>query len=208
MYQVILFDVDNTLLKTDAAVWATVKVIFKRLSIPVTEKETRKLMGLSAVEIFQKLGSPDPEQTVKDYGKEFLKHQDLVREFPEVEPLFAELKKRNIQIGIVTSKTHYGWQTQVAQYNFAKQGDKIIVSEDTKEHKPNPEPILAGMRKFPGVPKDQFLYVGDAQYDMQAAHAAGIDFGNAKWGAIPGADFQDAEYIFETPLSVLNAFKK
>lgn len=208
MYQVVLFDVDNTLLRTDLAVWATVKPIFERLAIPVTEEKTRKLMGLSAVEIFKTFGSPDPEQTVRDYGEEFLKHQELVQEFPGIDTLFAELKKQHVEIGMVTSKTRYGWKTQVAQYKFANQSDKVVVAEDTEKHKPNPDPILAGMRKFPGISKSQFLYIGDAPYDMQAAHAAGIDFGNAKWGSIPGANFKDAEYIFESPLEVLKVLKK
>ncbi|WP_412988934.1 HAD family hydrolase [Pediococcus siamensis] len=204
MYQVILFDVDNTLLKTDEAVWATVEAVFNRLDIPVTKQETRQLMGLSAVEIFRKLGSPDPEQTVQDYGQEFLHHQDLVHEFSGITQLFETLRRRNVKIGIVSSKTRYGWQTQVASYPFAKYTDQVVLAEDTQQHKPNPEPLLAGMKKFPEVSRQQFLYIGDAMYDMQAAHAAGIAFGNAKWGAIPGVDFKAAEYVFETPLEVIN----
>lgn len=113
MYQVILFDVDNTLLKTDVAVWETVKKVFGRLEIPVSEKQTRRLMGLSAVEIFEKLGAPNPKQTVQDYGEEFLKHQDLVSVFPGVNELFKTLQAKGISIGIVTSKTKYGWQVSV-----------------------------------------------------------------------------------------------
>ncbi|GEL15355.1 HAD family hydrolase [Pediococcus cellicola] len=203
MYQVILFDVDNTLLKTDEAVWATVQSVFGRMHIPVTKTQTRQLMGLSAVEVFKKLGSPDPAQTVVDYGQEFLHHQDLVREFTGIDALFAKLHTKRTKVGIVTSKTRYGWQSQVAKYPFAKDTDQVVVAEDTSKHKPNPEPLLAGMAKFPDIVKEQFLYVGDAQYDLQAAHAAGIDFGNAKWGAIPNADFKEAEYIFETPLEIL-----
>ncbi|GEL90062.1 HAD family hydrolase [Pediococcus parvulus] len=203
MYQVILFDVDNTLLKTDVAVWETVKKVFGRLEIPVSEKQTRRLMGLSAVEIFEKLGAPNPKQTVQDYGEEFLKHQDLVSVFPGVNELFKTLQAKGISIGIVTSKTKYGWQTQVAQYGFTKYAEQVVVAEDTKQHKPNPAPLIAGMNKFPQVAKNQFLYIGDAQYDMQAAHAAGIDFGNAKWGAIPSADFAKADYVFEEPLDLL-----
>lgn len=203
MYKVILFDVDNTLLRTDKAVWETEKAVFDRLSIPVSKQQARQLMGLSAVEIFKKLGSPDPKQTVQEYGKEFLRHQNLVEEFSGVTVLFETLQNLAVKIGIVTSKTRYGWQTQVAQYEFTKFADQVVVAEDTKQHKPHPEPLIAGMKKFPQFTKDQFLYVGDAQYDMQAAHAAGIDFGNAKWGAIPNADFSDAEYIFEEPLDLL-----
>ncbi|GAB5051387.1 HAD hydrolase-like protein [Pediococcus ethanolidurans] len=113
MYKVILFDVDNTLLRTDKAVWETEKAVFDRLSIPVSKQQARQLMGLSAVEIFKKLGSPDPKQTVQEYGKEFLRHQNLVEEFSGVTALFEALQNLAVKIGIVTSKTRYGWQTQV-----------------------------------------------------------------------------------------------
>jgi phosphoglycolate phosphatase-like HAD superfamily hydrolase len=42
---------------------------------------------------------------------------------------------------------------------------------------------------------------------MQSAHAAGVDFANAGWGAIPANDFSEAEYILKTPNDLLEIVK-
>ena len=49
-----------------------------------------------------------------------------------------------------------------------------IATRDDAPHKPHPDSILNIARKF-AVPASQTLMIGDYLYDLQAAHAAGVD---------------------------------
>ena len=55
-----------------------------------------------------------------------------------------------------------------------KQYFKISVSyQDTKNHKPHPEPLLLSAEKL-GVLPEECVYVGDVENDVVAAKAAGM----------------------------------
>jgi len=66
--------------------------------------------------------------------------------------------------------------------------------------KPAADPLLFAARHF-GISPTEILFLGDAPYDMQCAHAAGAKGALAVWGTtdptIP------ADYYPPTPLDVL-----
>lgn len=50
-----------------------------------------------------------------------------------------------------------------------------VAAEDTKKHKPYPEPLLFAAEKL-GLAPAECIYIGDAESDLQAARAAGMNF--------------------------------
>ena len=58
----------------------------------------------------------------------------------------------------------------------------IVNADDTKEHKPSPEPLLKYLEKA-GITPEEAMYIGDSQHDMLCAKKAGVDFVLAGWGA-------------------------
>jgi phosphoglycolate phosphatase-like HAD superfamily hydrolase len=61
--------------------------------------------------------------------------------------------------------------------------DVFVTMEDTAEHKPHPAPLLKGLELLGNVPPQKAAYVGDAPFDVAAAHAAGMISVAVSWGA-------------------------
>jgi pyrophosphatase PpaX len=61
--------------------------------------------------------------------------------------------------------------------------DRFVTLEDTKEHKPHPEPLLRALELLGGVPKERAAYVGDSPFDVEAAKAAYLTSVAVSWGA-------------------------
>ncbi|MBQ4088370.1 MAG: HAD hydrolase-like protein, partial [Clostridia bacterium] len=79
-----------------------------------------------------------------------------------------------------------------------------VCADHTEKHKPEPEPLLKYM-ELTGAKPDEVLYIGDSKYDEMCAHAAGVDFALATWGAtdltLP-AEWKPAE-----PMEIANIVK-
>ena len=71
--------------------------------------------------------------------------------------------------------------------------DLFVTMEDTREHKPHPEPLLKGLELVGNVPKDRAVYVGDSPFDVQAAKAAGLRSVAVSWGAFSEDTLREAE---------------
>jgi pyrophosphatase PpaX len=61
----------------------------------------------------------------------------------------------------------------------------VIGMEDTKRHKPDPDPILEALARLDAAPADA-AYVGDSPFDVQAAKSAGVYAVAVAWGGIHG----------------------
>lgn len=204
-YKLVLFDLDNTLMETAPAGVATLQLVLADEGIDVTKQQIRKLLGLPGVQMAEHLGAPDPITTVKNFNERIGENSNLMKEFNGVNKMIQKLQKNGLQVGIVTSKMKVVYQKQSEFYPFSKIIDKVVYQDDTKKHKPNADPLLFALDKyFKGISPEQTLYVGDALYDMKSAHAANMDFANAGWGAIPGDDFSEAEFVFKQPIELAN----
>lgn len=93
--------------------------------------------------------------------------------FEGMQTVLDTLYARGFAWGIVTNKP--GWLTDALLRDLAiSPSPHCAVSGDTTEHrKPHPGPILHACRAL-GIDPAQAIYVGDAERDIQAAHAAGM----------------------------------
>jgi pyrophosphatase PpaX len=61
--------------------------------------------------------------------------------------------------------------------------DVVIAYEDTERHKPDPDPVLAGIARLDAEPSEA-AYVGDSPFDIRSAKAAGAFAVAVGWGGI------------------------
>ena len=106
---------------------------------------------------------------------------DLIRPFPGIETLLAQLKDAGAELGIVTSRTHSELELVFRPFSLLDFFSVIICADDTSEHKPSPAPLLKYMEKA-GAGPEQVLYVGDSAQDMECAGRAGTAGALAVWG--------------------------
>ncbi len=186
----VLFDLDGTLLDTAPDMVGALNVLRHEGGLAaVPFASARDLVSHGAARLV-KLGFPhaDPAQMqrlIKRYLEIYGRAVGAqTRLFPGMDAVLAALALRGLKAGIVTNKP--GWLTRPLLEELGLTGAfACVVSGDTvSERKPHPLPLLHAAREA-GVAAGECLYVGDAERDIQAAHAAGMPALVAVYGYIP-----------------------
>ena len=197
MLKAALFDFDGTLVDTTEMIYQGMRhaagTVLGRDDIP---RET----------LLANVGQPLPRQMeLLDAAKAELlleayrhhheeNHDALIQEFPQVAEALSRLRSAGIKVAVVTSKRQVS--VEMALNNFPDLRnvvDRFVTMEDTKEHKPHPEPLWRGLELLGGVPREEAVYVGDSPFDVEAAKAAGLTSVAVSWGAFSEDRLREAE---------------
>lgn len=197
MLKAALFDFDGTLVDTT-------EMIFQSMRHATTSVLGRD--DLTREQLLANVGQPLPRQMelfdaekaellLEAYRAHHEEHHDaLIAEFPGIEDALNRLRAAGVTVAVVTSKRRRS--VEMALKSFPGLGpvvDRFVTMEDTKEHKPHPEPLLRGLELVGNVPKEQAAYVGDSPFDVQAAKAAGLRSVAVSWGAFSEDTLREAE---------------
>lgn len=185
--EVVLFDLDGTLLDSAPDMLATVNVMRARRDVaPMTLAQIRPFVSRGARAM---ASAAFPEWTgdeVIDAVPEFLAvyADELGRHcapFAGIEALLAAIENQDGRWGIVTNKPEglardllpmLGWDVRCA----------VLVGGDTlAERKPHPLPLLHSAEAL-GIAPSRCAYVGDDRRDIESARAAGMPSIAALWG--------------------------
>ena len=181
MYKHIVFDVDGTLINTEYAVLHslqdTLKVVLNK-TYEISELEF--VLGITGEAAIKQLGIANISKTVDLWNKNLSKYKNSVCVFDEIIDLLKKLSA-DYKLGIVTSKTKAEFDEEVSHFGLNRYFDVIVCADDTKKHKPHPEPLLKYI-ELAKAKNTETLYIGDSIYDMQCAKSCGVDFAFAKWG--------------------------
>ncbi|MGC6401738.1 phosphoglycolate phosphatase [Sphingomonas sp. FW199] len=120
------------------------------------------------------------------YGAHLSVH---TRPYPGVEAVLTELAAGDTQLAVVTNKPEALAVALLDQLGLTRHF-RVVIGGDTMgpgRAKPDPAPVLAMIDRLGGGPA---AFVGDSQFDVGAARAAGIpviavDFG---FSSVPAAD--------------------
>lgn len=179
----LLFDLDGTL--TDSIgliVHCYQRTVRKFLGIEMTREEVVPVIGRSLLELFQELSPERWEEMVAFYRADYAALADeWVTLYPGIAELFAELAKRKVRLGVVTSKGLDSAGPVLKRFGLDAHLEILVTFEDTSTHKPGPEPLLFAAGKL-GVSPETCWYVGDATHDLHAARAAGMRGIGVLWG--------------------------
>jgi HAD superfamily hydrolase (TIGR01549 family) len=195
----IIFDVDGTLLSTEAMYMQSLIQTFKDRGIEKSYEEVYKVFGLPSLDGLIKMDAPEPEKMQLEWQSHYEDFWHEVKVFSGVDEMLAKLKANKFILGIVTSNTKEEFTSNTSQFDFAKYFDRFVFAGETPKMKPAPDPILKSLSDLHADPQSA-MYVGDSIHDMQAAHNAGIKFGMAAWGVRDQMIFNNqADYVFKTP---------
>lgn len=206
MYDYIVFDIDGTLIDSEeAAITSLQKALFEETRRKYAYDELRWIFGLPGQVSLSKLGVENIEKTHETWMKYLKESHHLMKVFDGIEPVLKRLKEEGKTCGIVTSKTKEELDNDFVPFKLMPYFQHVTCADDTNKHKPDPEPIL----KFIDMSKasaEKTLYLGDTIYDMKCAHAAGVSFALAVWGA--GDKNLPAEYKLRKPMELLGLIKQ
>ncbi len=174
-----LFDLDGTLLDTAPDMVGALNALRREERLaPLPYESVRAAVSHGSGRVV-KVGFPE----ATDAARGVLQQRFLAlysgalsvgtRYFPGMEQVLGDLAQRGLKTGIVTNKP--AWLTEpLLEQLGVRSSFACVVSGDTlAERKPHPLPLLHAAQ-LAGVAAGQCIYVGDAQRDVQAAHAAGM----------------------------------
>lgn len=180
MIKAVIFDVDGTLLDSNAAHAESFFHAFKKYGKEVPLQELGCLIGMGAEDILEKyLSKSEIEEfgeDLKEYRKKVFLEEYLpqLKTFPKLRELFEKIKSDKKQIALASSAGEDELEKYREKLGISDLYEEETNADDAEEAKPHPDIFQAAMRKLKGVKKSEAIVVGDTPYDAIAAKKAGL----------------------------------
>jgi phosphoglycolate phosphatase len=190
MMKLVIFDLDGTLLDTREDIANACNHALRMCGYPEREvHEYNMLVGRGIANLFR--GALPEESRSEDnlmkmrsfFGPYYNAHlADCTRPYQGIEELLRNLKSKGIHLAIVSNKYQEGTESIVSGY-FKDYGfTSILGQREGVPTKPDPAMIWEAIDTIPGISKEEVLYCGDSDVDMQAGIAAGVKTIGVTWG--------------------------
>jgi phosphoglycolate phosphatase len=191
--QLVIFDVDGTLVDSQNLIVAAQQQAFDSCGLPApTRVRSLSVVGLSLPEAFTALvGADGPiDALAESYKGAFNRlradpawHEPL---FPGAAETIARLAARpDIVLGIATGKSRRGVAYLIERYGWNGLFATVQTADDAPS-KPDPTMLRQALAET-GVAASAALMLGDTSFDMGMAKAAGIRAIGVSWGYHPVA---------------------
>ncbi|MCF2859574.1 HAD-IA family hydrolase [Pseudoalteromonas sp. SMS1] len=213
MTEAVIFDLDGTLLNTSEDLGGALNQVLRAHSRPTVSRSAYSPAISNGVKALLEVGFGE---ALQDYDVEVLRQQVLDSYaqniavhshcFDGIAELLQKLKLMNISVGIMTNKPGFLTRPLLQQIPDLADIDVVVCGDTLKVAKPHPEPLLLAAEQL-GVDPTQCFYVGDAQRDIEAAHAARMRSVSALWGFIPSREDAiswGAELNLEHPIDIIS----
>jgi phosphoglycolate phosphatase len=207
----ILFDLDGTLLDTAPDLVGALNTLRRERQLaPLPYDAARAWVSHGAVRLVR-LGFPqaDPAAFALLHERFLAIYAGAVgaqtRLFDGMDRVLGALRERGLKCGIVTNKPAWLTTPLLAQLGLASLFDCVVSGDTVSLPKPHAMPMLHAAA-LAGVAAGECLYVGDAQRDIEAAHAAGMPALVAAYGYLgPDEDWRSwgGDGVLQAPLDLL-----
>lgn len=190
----IIFDLDGTLLDTledlaNATNWA-----LKRNGMPNRAlAEIRQFVGNGVRRLIERAvpegtGEELLARTFDDFKRYYVNHcQERTCLYEGVGELLCELRSRGYKLAIVSNKLQAGVDELYERY-FSDTVEVALGEQPQWKRKPAPDMVLEAMRRL-GVTREQAIYIGDSDVDIETARNSGLPCIAVLWG------FRDQEFL-------------
>lgn len=186
-YKTYIFDLDGTLLDTLNDLHASCNYALRTHGMPERSlEEVRQFVGNGVKKLMERaipdgLKNPLFEETLQTFRQHYLLHNlDTTLPYPGIMEMLQQLKAQGKRIAVVSNKFYAATQ-DLCKHFF---GDTIQVAigerEDIKK-KPAPDTVLEALRQLQ-VTRQDAVYVGDSEVDVETARNSGIPCISVLWG--------------------------
>jgi phosphoglycolate phosphatase len=213
-YKTVIFDLDGTLLDTleDLKISVNYALIENGLKGNYSSEEikyfvgngvdvliTRALMPFNKIELH--------EQVKSSYRRHYINSKYInTKPYPGMIEVLTKIKKMNIFLGVLSNKPNLEAKEIIYKnfpniFNFVQGGIK------EEPHKPNPK-MLNQIILNNNLKKEEILYIGDTDVDLQLANNAGIDCAIVTWGFRKPEEVGKPKYFINKANEILNIIGK
>ena len=197
-YNTYIFDLDGTLLNTLQDLTNSVNYALRQCDMPMrTIDEVRQFVG-NGVRLLMTRAVPDGDnnprfiEAFNTFCQHYMEHSlDTTCPYPGIIDMLKMLKSHGKHIAVVSNKFDTATKELIRHFF----GDLISVAIGENEaagvyKKPAPDTVIEAMIQL-GVTKENAVYVGDSDVDLQTARNSGLPCISVLWG------FRDREFLLK-----------
>lgn len=186
-YDVILFDLDGTLLDSLEDMKNSVNHVMRLFGYPEhTLDEVRSYIGNGIRKLIERslpadAGAETVEKALAEYRRYYDGHCMIcTHPYPGIPELLKELKERGFLLAVVTNKNHEAAEAMCSRY-FPGIFSVVLGQRDSMPKKPDSAMVSAAMDRLDAADR-KAVYIGDSEVDILTAENAGIDGIICLWG--------------------------
>jgi len=203
MYELIIFDIDGTMIDTQDAVKKSYRYAVKEeLGRDLADDEILRIFGIPTLQALEALGVKDTERASGKFFESLFKYyREGMPVYKGIKEVLEELDRRGVTCGIVTSRNRGEVSNDASLGKMLKYFRYVITAEDTSKHKPDAEPVLK-LLEVSGADPSGVIYIGDTYFDYLCAKNASVKFALAVWGA-ESSNGMEPDYVLGKPSDLL-----
>lgn len=188
LFDLIMFDLDGTLIATAPEIQDAVNDTLQRIGLaPVSLEQVEQWIGHGMRELLAKAlalrTDSDPqaarssqlyERALPDFTSDYERRCGTRSHlYPSVREVLEALGRDGVNRAVVTNKEQRF--TVSILYRHGLQGllDRVVCGDTFASRKPDPEGVLDCLRQF-GTPAQRALFIGDSSIDVETARNAGV----------------------------------
>ncbi len=185
--KLIIFDWDGTLIDSAERIIRCMQKASVDAELPMpSAAAVRNIIGLGLPEVFEQLfgglSAAKEQQMRARYGYYYIEQDDTPTEFfPGVREGLLRLRQAGYRLAVATGKSRMGLDRVFAETGLGAAFDHSRCADETRS-KPHPL-MLDQLLAESGYDVDEAVMVGDTEYDLAMAVAAGMNSIGVSYGA-------------------------
>ena len=210
-FKLVAFDLDGTICNTLKDIASSLNRALAKLGYPTfTDEGVSGIIGKSIVYMCKHAVPEDRAEAWTDVRDGFLADYaehlcDTTVPYPEMPEMLHALKARGITLAVVTNKPDPHAKKMIRTL-FPEEGLFAVVQGQCADYPVKPDPtMLDVVRESLGFTREETLYLGDMDVDLQFAKNAGLTCVGCGWGYRGEAFLKEAgaEHVISHPLELL-----
>jgi len=198
----VIFDMDGTLLYTLEDLTDSTNYALEKCAYPKrTLKEVRNFVGNGVAKLIERAipkgrNNPDFEKCLEIFKKNYSENMyNKTKPYDGILDMLAVLRKNGFKIAVVSNKFDSAVKELSKKY-FNGLIDISVGQRDDVAKKPAPDSVNEVIKEL-GVKKEDCIYVGDSEVDIQTAQNAGLDCISVVWG------YKDIDFLYQNGASTI-----
>lgn len=214
MKQLVIFDLDGTLLNTIADLGNACNYALKKNGFSSHPLSTYNYMVGNGVRRLMERAAPDATPSelntlLQDFREYYDDHcMDLTEPYPGITQLLISLAAQGVKLAVASNKYQAAVDKIIAHYFPEIEFVCIRGEQPDCPKKPDPSIIFAVLSASP-TPKSEVMMIGDSAVDMETARRACVESCGVTWGFRPVSELRSAfaDHIVSNPDDILSLVK-
>lgn len=188
--RLIIFDLDGTLLDTRLDIAQACNYALRQCGCPERRLEEYNMMVGKGISNLFRAALPEEirsEEMVMNMKSHFIPYydehiDDTTRPYPGIIRMLDQMAAHGIMLAVASNKYQAGTEELVRRQLGSDRFVKILGQREGKPLKPDPDIIFEVMSAVPGISREEVVYCGDSDVDMQTGMNAGVRTIGVTWG--------------------------